>query len=486
MQLFNTKLLNESERFPEGFLWGGATAANQIEGAYLTGNKGLTIADILPGGKIRLEWLQDERPLEIIADKYTYPNHEGINHYEHFKQDIALFAEMGFKCYRFSISWARIFPTGEELTPNQEGLDFYGNIIDELIKHNIEPVVTISHFEMPLYLAKTYGGWKDRKLISLFLNYCEVLFKHFGKKVKYWMTFNEINSAFMMPIMSLGFQTNGDNFKNKDIFQALHHQFVASSLAIKLGREMIKSVKIGSMVIAAPFYPLTCNPKDILYAFDIERMWNFYCSDIQVRGEYPSYSQRHFKENNIELEIAPGDLDIIRSNTVDYIAFSYYNSCTEKHPSGDEVRVGGNMMSGVENPYLTASEWGWEIDPTGLRIILNKIYDRYKTPLFIVENGLGAKDTVKADGSIDDDYRIEYLKEHLIAASEAIKDGVELMGYTMWGCIDLVSASTGQMSKRYGFIYVDKQDDGSGTFARSRKKSFYWYKEVITQNGNNI
>lgn len=473
-------------RFPSNFMWGGATAANQIEGAYLEGNKGLTIADILPGGKVRLEWLKDERPLEVMADKYTYPNHAGIDHYNRFKEDIALFAEMGFQCYRFSISWARIFPTGEEMVPNEAGLAFYDEIIDELIKHKIEPVVTISHFEMPLHLAKTYGGWQSRRLIADFERYAKVLFERFGKKVKYWMTFNEINSAFMMPIMSLGFQTKGDNFKNQAIFQALHHQFVASSVAIKIGRELVPDAKIGSMVIAAPFYAYTCDPKDEHYVFEIERMWNFYCSDIQVRGEYPSYSKRHFAENGIEIKMEPGDLELIKAHTVDYIALSYYNSCTDKRPTGDETRVGGNMMSGVENPYLPASEWGWEIDPTGLRIILNKIYDRYRVPLFIVENGLGAKDTVNPDGSIIDDYRIAYLQAHLHETREAIKDGVELMGYTMWGCIDLVSASTGEMSKRYGFIYVDKQDDGSGTFARSKKKSFDWYKQVIATNGESV
>ncbi|SES96159.1 glycoside hydrolase family 1 protein [Thorsellia anophelis] len=486
----NTKLRisdrDFSKRFPKNFLWGGATAANQIEGAYLTDNKGLTIADILPGGKIRLEWLMEERPLEILADTHTYPNHVGIDHYTHYKEDIALFAEMGFQCYRFSISWARIFPTGEEQQPNEAGLAFYDSLIDEMLKYGIEPVVTISHFEMPLHLAKKYKGWQSRELISLFERYCDVLFTRFGDRVKYWMTFNEINSAFMMPLMSLGFSTSGNNFQNPKIFQALHHQFVASSLAVKLAKQKMPECQIGCMMIAAPFYPYSCDPKDILYAYEIERIWNYFCSDVQVRGKYPAFIERHLFENGIDIDIKPGDLALLAEHTVDYIALSYYNSCTEKYPTGNENRVGGNMMSGVENPYLPTSEWGWEIDPTGLRVSLNQIYNRYEKPLFIVENGLGAVDTVNPDGSIEDDYRISYLHSHLIAASESIKDGVDLMGYTMWGCIDLVSASTGQMSKRYGFIYVDKQDDGTGTFARSKKKSFDWYKTVLQTNGESL
>lgn len=472
--------------FTKDFLWGGATAANQIEGAYLEGGKGLTIADALPGGKIRLDWLLGDKPLVIDKNQYTYPNHEAIDFYHRYKEDIALFAEMGFNCFRFSISWARIFPTGEEETPNEEGLQFYDNVIDELLKYNIEPVITISHYEMPLTLTEKYNGWQSRSLIGLFEKYCKVLFERYGKRVKYWMTFNEINSAFMMPIMSLGFSVKEDKNKSPEIFQALHHQFVASSLAVKLCHEMLPKAQIGCMVISAPFYPYTCNPEDVWFAMHTDRMWNYFCTDVQVRGKYPSYSKRHFKENNINLEMEDGDLEIIANNKVDYIAISYYNSCTEKSNKDNENIVTGNMMTSVENPYLPVSEWGWEIDPTGLRLALNQLYDRYGIPIFIVENGLGAIDTVEEDGSIQDDYRIDYFKSHLLAASQAIEDGVDLMGYTSWACIDLVSASTGEYSKRYGFIYVDKHDDGSGTLERKRKKSFYWYKNLIETNGSNL
>ena len=471
-------------RFPENFLWGGATAANQMEGAYREDGKGLTIADVLPGGKVRLERIAGKAPLEIDIIKYTYPNHEGIDFYHRYKEDIALFAEMGFKCYRMSISWARIFQNGDEDTPNEKGLKFYDQVFDELLTHGIEPVVTISHYEMPLYLAKEYGGWQDRRLIGYFERYAKVLFERFKSKVKYWITFNEINSAFMMPVMSLGFSCERDDPKrNQAIFQALHHQFIASALAVKACREIIPGVKIGSMMIAAPVYPYSSNPADILCALQEDQKMNYYCTDVQVRGRYPAFSRRIFEESGVKLDIKDGDLEIIAQGTVDYISFSYYMSRTEKAQKTTEEQSMGNMLSGVKNPYLEASEWGWEIDPAGLRITLNQLYDRYQVPLFIVENGLGATDKVEDDGSINDDYRIAYMQSHLAAAADAIADGVDLIGYTSWGCIDLVSAGTGQYSKRYGFIYVDKHDDGSGTLERSRKKSFFWYKGVIASNG---
>jgi len=471
-------------RFPENFLWGGATAANQMEGAYREDGKGLTIADVLPGGKVRLERIAGKAPLEIDITKYTYPNHEGIDFYHRYKEDIALFAEMGFKCYRMSISWARIFQNGDEDTPNEKGLKFYDQVFDELLTHGIEPVVTISHYEMPLYLAKEYGGWQDRRLIGYFERYAKVLFERYKGKVKYWITFNEINSAFMMPVMSLGFSCERDDPKrNQAIFQALHHQFIASALAVKACREIIPGAKIGSMMIAAPVYPYSSNPADILCALQEDQKMNYYCTDVQVRGRYPAFSRRIFEESGVKLDIKDGDLEIIAQGTVDYISFSYYMSRTEKAQKTTEEQSMGNMLSGVKNPYLEASEWGWEIDPAGLRITLNQLYDRYQVPLFIVENGLGATDKVEDDGSINDDYRIAYMQSHLAAAADAIADGVDLIGYTSWGCIDLVSAGTGQYSKRYGFIYVDKHDDGSGTLERSRKKSFFWYKGVIESNG---
>jgi Beta-glucosidase/6-phospho-beta-glucosidase/beta-galactosidase len=474
-------------RFPRGFLWGGATAANQIEGAYNKDGKGLTIADVLPGGKLRLEMIAGKTPMEIDLEKYSYPNHEAIDFYHRYKEDIALFAEMGFKCFRMSISWARIFPNGTEEKPNEEGLAFYDRLFDELAKYDIEPVVTISHYEMPLTLAKEYGGWSNRKLIEYFERYVNVLFERYKGKVKYWMTFNEINGAFMIPIMSLGCSYDReDPNRSQAIFQALHHQFVASAIAVKACHDIIPDSKVGCMIISAPIYPYSSNPEDVLCALQEDQQWNYFCTDVQVRGKYPSYKARIFAKNKIKLEIEDGDLEIIEQGCVDYIGFSYYMSRTEKAEKLGHEQSMGNLLSGVKNPYLEASEWGWEIDPVGLRISLNQLYDRYQVPLFIVENGLGAKDKVEEDGSIEDDYRINYMKSHLSASADAIADGVELIGYTSWGCIDLVSAGTGQYSKRYGFIYVDKHDDGSGNLERTPKKSFHWYKDVISTNGSEL
>lgn len=474
--------------FPDGFLWGGATAANQMEGGFGEGNKGLNIADVLPGGKERLKVLQEPGfDFEVDRSRYTYPNHEGVDFYHRYKEDIALFAEMGFKAFRLSIAWSRIFPNGNETEANEAGLDFYERVFDELHKHGIEPVVTISHYEMPLHLVKEYGGWRSREVIGFFERYVNVIFNRYKHKVKYWMTFNEINSAFVMPIMSMGFAIHREEDRYQATFQAFHHQFVASSIAVQACHEIIPGSKIGCMLLFAPVYAYDCNPENELYALQEERLFNYFCGDVQVRGEYPSFIRDYFEKHGVKLDIREGDLDLIAKYPVDYIGFSYYMSRTEKKDKDRQDKVQGNILSGVKNPFLEASDWGWEIDPIGLRISLNKMYERYRVPLFVVENGLGARDKVEDDGSIRDDYRIDYLRKHILAMRDAIhEDGVELMGYTSWGCIDLVSASTGEMSKRYGFIYVDKQDDGSGTLERRRKKSFYWYKDVIASNGKNL
>ncbi|MCE4049230.1 MULTISPECIES: 6-phospho-beta-glucosidase [Bacillaceae] len=473
--------------FPENFLWGGATAANQLEGGYNEGGKGLNLADVLPGGKVRLKVIaQTGFDFEIDKSKYVYPNHDGIDFYHRYKEDIALFAEMGFKAYRMSIAWSRIFPNGDELEPNEEGLAFYDKVFDELAKYGIEPVVTISHYETPLHLIKEYGGWRSRELVTFFERYATVLFNRYKDKVKYWLTFNEINGATHMPILGLGFSPENEETKLQDSFQGLHHQFVASSLAVKAGHEIIPDAQIGCMLIYAPVYAYDSNPENVLHAIKEEQVFNYLCGDVQVRGAYPTFAKRYFKENNVNLKIEDGDLELLKQYPVDFISLSYYMSRTEKKVKTDEEKSQGNLIGGIKNPFLNASEWGWEIDPTGLRISLNNLYDRYQVPLFVVENGLGAYDKVEEDGSINDDYRIDYLREHIRAMGEAIEDGVELMGYTSWGCIDLVSASSGEMSKRYGYIYVDKHDDGSGTFDRSKKKSFFWYKDVIATNGENL
>lgn len=474
--------------FPKDFLWGGATAANQSEGAYNIDGKGLSIADALPGGKERFaivaspdfDWTIDE-------EKYTYPNHKAISHYENMEEDLKLFAEMGFKSYRFSIAWSRIYPTGIELEPNEAGLAFYDRMIDQCLALGIEPVITISHYEMPLYLAKELGGWKNRELISLFERFANTVLERFGKKVTYWMTFNEINSAFHFPVLSQGLVPKTGSLEKKNIFQAFHHQFVASAQAVKKAHQVNPDIKIGCMIIYATAYAWDANPINQQAVLAFNQEMNFFCTDVQVRGKYPAYTQQMLNKYDIaEIEMAEGDLALLAENTVDYIGFSYYMSTVIDVTNEDAKKVSGNLLAGIKNPFLEASEWGWQIDPIGLRIALNELYNRYEVPLFIVENGLGAIDHPNENGVIEDDYRIDYLKQHIIQMGLAIEDGVDLIGYTPWGCIDLVSASTGEMSKRYGFVYVDLNDKIEGSGKRTKKKSFDWYKQVIATNGQEL
>ncbi|MBP1039955.1 family 1 glycosylhydrolase [Vagococcus sp. BWB3-3] len=476
-------MTDNTHHFPDGFLWGGATAANQFEGAYDQGGKGLTIADVSPGGKDRIKTLfSADYPLEIDRANYTYPNHQGIDFYHCYKEDIALFAEMGFKTFRMSISWARIFPNGDDLTPNEEGLQFYENVIDELLKYGIEPTITMSHYETPLNLVKQYGGWKNRQLVAFFETYARTILERFHKKVTYWMTFNEINTGIGGSFFSVAMRNEGPQAN----FQALHHQFVASSLATKIAHELNPELKVGCMSIYATMYAYDSNPETVVAMKDRNRMFNYFCNDIQVRGEYPSYALRYFENNDIELAIEADDLALIKEHPVDYLSFSYYMSTTIS-TNPEHASAEGNFFGGTKNPYLKASEWGWEIDPIGLRVALGDLYERYGVPLYISENGLGAIDKPDGDFNIDDDYRIAYLRQHISEMEKAINlDGVDLFAYTPWGCIDLVSASTGEMSKRYGFIYVDLDDQGQGTLARYKKKSFNWYQALIASNGRSL
>lgn len=473
--------------FKEGFLWGGATAANQLEGAYQADGKGLSVADAMPGGKQRWSILAGaEFDWEIDENNYIYPNHTGIDHYHRFKEDIALFAKMGFKCYRFSIAWSRIFPNGDETAPNEAGLRFYDELIDECLKYDIEPVVTISHYEMPLHLAKKYGGWKNRELIAFYENFATVVLNRYYQKVKYWMTFNEINSPFELPALSMGMVKSNGGGDWQNIFQAWHHQFVASAKAVKIGHDLDPHLQIGCMIIYGTSYSYDANPINQVATMIQNQEFNYFCADVQVRGQYPAYVKRMFEKYNVQpLEMKADDLALIAAHTVDYIGFSYYMSTAINETTNAE-KVQGNILGGVKNPFLKASDWGWQIDPDGLRIALNELYNRYEKPLFIVENGLGAYDEVDENFYVADDYRIDYLRKHITAMGQAVADGVDLMGYTPWGCIDLVSASTGEMSKRYGFIYVDKDDQGHGTFNRYEKKSFDWYKKVIATNGADL
>lgn len=475
------------EKFPQGFMWGGATAANQVEGAYDQDGKGLSIVDAIPGGKDRLRIVSSpEFDFTLDTAKHTYPNHKGIDHYHRFEEDIALFAEMGFKCYRFSIAWTRIYPNGIEQQPNEAGLAHYDKVIDACIAHGIEPVITISHYEMPLHLATEFGGWKNRELIGHFERFARTVLTRFGHKVKYWMTFNEINSAAHFPIMSQGLTVKTGALEAQAKFQAWHNQFVASSLAVKIAHETNAQIQIGCMILFATNYAYDCNPVNQLETLKETQAFNFYCADVQAGGKYPYYARRLWKSQGVVLDIQPEDLALIKQHTVDYIGFSYYMSSTINKTNPDAVSAQGNLLGGARNPFLEASDWGWEIDPVGLRIALNQLYDRYEKPLFIVENGLGAVDKPDENHFIADDYRINYLRQHIAAMAEAIEDGVDLMGYTPWGCIDLVSMSTGEMSKRYGLIYVDLDDKISGTGNRYKKKSFHWYQKVIATNGADI
>lgn len=468
--------MEKLSKLSKDFLWGGAIAANQAEGAYDADGKGLSLMDIATSASKDVS----RQFTDGIKKGIYYPNHEGIDFYHKYKEDLALFEEMGFKCFRTSIAWSRIFPNGDEKLPNELGLKYYDDLFDEMIKRGMEPVVTISHYEMPLYLAKQYGGWANRKLIDFYLNFCEVIYKRYSGKVKYWMTFNEIN-------LLRGYDTLGvHEMTPARYYQALHHIFVASAKAVILGHKIDSNNQIGMMLANILTYSKTCNPRDVALELDVSRKLKYFYSDVQCRGYYPSYIVNSLKQQGITINSLEDDDNLLKNGCVDYIGFSYYNSGVVTTRKDAEMTL-GNGIKMAANPYLKESEWKWPIDPIGLRISLNLLWDRYQKPLFIVENGLGANDQIAEDGKIHDEYRIDYLREHIIEMKKAVdEDGVELIGYTPWGCIDLVSAGTGEMKKRYGFIYVDMDDNGKGTLKRSCKESFYWYQKVIKSNGESL
>ena len=472
--------------FPKNFLWGGATAANQCEGGYNEGGRGLANVDLMPLGKDRYRVGTGEIRMFDFDENYFYPAQKSIDMYHKYKEDIALFAQMGFKTYRMSIAWTRIFPNGDEEKPNEEGLAFYEDMFKECKKYDIEPLVTINHFDCPMYLIKKYGGWKNRKMIDFYVKFAKALFSKYKGLVKYWLTFNEINMILHLPFVGAGlYFEEGDN-EEEVKYQAAHHQLVASALATKLAHEINPEFKIGCMLAAGNTYANTCAPEDVFKSIQKDRE-NYFFIDVQSRGYYPAYALKELERKGICLKMEQEDEKILRENTVDFISFSYYSSRLTSADPEISATTEGNVFATLKNPYLKASEWGWQIDPLGLRITMNSLYDRYQKPLFIVENGLGAVDTPDENGEINDDYRIEYLRQHIKAMKDAVElDGVDLWGYTSWGCIDLVSASTGEMKKRYGYIYVDKNNDGSGTLKRSKKKSFHWYKQVIESNGENL
>lgn len=461
-------------QFPKGFYWGGAIAANQAEGAYLEDGKQPSTADIKSRGFFG----------GLKRDADYYPTHKAIDFYHKYKDDLKLFQEANFNIFRTSINWTRIYPTGEEEAPNEAGLKYYEDLFKEAKKNGITMMITISHYETPLALVDKYGGWDNREFIGFYLKFVQTIVSRFKGLVKFWLTFNEIGNASVVPICwdAACIDPESDNLQQR-MYQAAHHQFVASSLATKMIHEMDADAEVGAMIAYKTVYPYTCKVEDVKAA-EASKRKEYFFSDVQARGYYPAYIWRFFEENNIQVEMETGDEEIIRQHTVDFLTFSYYRSRVVSAEYEEPAEKTTDTLEGLDNPYLPKTDWGWTIDPDGLRLALNELYDRYQLPLFVVENGLGAKDKVEEDGSIKDDYRIDYLANHIKAMKESVADGVDLRGYTMWGPIDIVSNGTGQMSKRYGVIYVDFDDDGNGTGKRVKKKSFEWYRNVIQSNGD--
>lgn len=474
-------MCTDSPAFPAGFLWGGAIAANQAEGGWREGGRGPSNVDLIPHGANRMPVKLGQVPHPALLPGEYYPSHDGIDFYHRYREDLALLAELGLKIFRTSISWSRLYPNGDEERPNPAGLRFYRELFAECRRHGMEILVTLAHFDVPMGLVEGCGSWRSRRMIEFYTRYARTCFEEFGSMVRYWITFNEINIILHSPFSGAGLAFQPGENPEQVIYQAAHHMLVASAQAVRLCHELTPQAQIGCMIAGGSFYPYSCAPEDVLCAYEKDRQNSLFL-DVQARGYYPSYANALFAQKGITVEMAEGDAALLR-HTVDFVSFSYYASrCAAADLAGKQVSE-GNVVRSVRNPYLKTSKWGWAIDPLGLRITMNQLYDRYQKPLFIVENGLGAADTVQPDGSILDDYRIRYLQEHIRAARDGIRDGVPLMGYIAWGCIDLVAASTGEMSKRYGMIYVDKQDDGTGTLERRKKKSFDWYRQVIANNG---
>ena len=487
----NSKNIKTPTGFPENFLWGGSVAANQLEGAYNEDGKLPSVADVQPHGVFGYP----DRNAKF------YPTHGGIDFYHHYKEDVKMFGEMGFKAYRTSIAWSRIYPLGDEDTPNEKGLQFYDDLFDELIKNGMTIIVTLSHYEMPLHLADTYGGWKNRKMIDFFMKFVRTVAERYKDKVHYWLTFNEIgNNIHKMEWMTAGMDPKTDTIN--EIYQASHHQFVASSLCVRDIHNIDSTAKVGAVIEYKTIYPMSCDPKDSIVVLH-EKQRGYFFSDVQCRGYYPNYQWTYFKKNNITIDYEDEDMELIKQYPVDFLSFTYYRSriaskdyvesvqketnTSDKEVKGDtSYRGDSNIVNvGKTNPYLKVTPSGWSIDPDGLYLALMDLYDRYQKPIFVAENGLGVKEEL-VNGTVNDTYRMEYLKAHVEAMKKAIQDGVKLFGYTWWGPIDLVSNGSGQMSKRYGFIYVDRNDAGEGTLKRYKKQSFYYYKKLIASNGDDL
>ncbi|MDD8047989.1 MAG: glycoside hydrolase family 1 protein [Thomasclavelia sp.] len=488
--------------FPKNFYWGGAIAANQYEGAWLTDGKQPNVTDVLVGIMSKdpgIKWNPETKKYEMCLDKNkAYLSHEAVDGYHRYKDDLKLMAGMDFNSFRTSIAWGRIFPNGDEKEPNEEGLKFYDDMFDEMNKLGMDPVITLSHYETPLHLVTEYGGWSNPKMIDFWMNYVKTVFTRYKGKVKIWLTFNEVNALFRMPLVAGGVLTIKDpkdpsdpigSTTLQDQWDAYHNLLVANALTVQACHELDPDSQIGCMMTASSTatYPYNCDPKNVLGALDTQRMGIFFFADPFCLGIVPTYLKKVWKEDKVTVNFTDEELKLIKEHTVDLLTFSYYRSTTfekDSHIAGDT----GGLVS-KENPYLkdkAPEPWGWAVDPEGLRYTLNVLYDRYHLPLLIVENGVGLDENLNEKGTIDDDFRIHYMEEHLKNVHAAIEDGVDCRGYMYWGPIDVVSAGTGEMKKRYGFVYVDRFNDGHGTLERKLKKSYYWYKEVIDSNGENL
>ena len=470
----------------EDFLWGGSIAAHQCEGAWREGGKGTAIMDLVTSGS-------HEVPREIckeIEDGKYYPSHKGIDFYHRYREDIGLFAQMGFKALRISVDWSRIYPLGDEETPNEEGIRYYTDVVDELRRHGIEPIITLYHFELPYHLVTEYGSWTNRKGIDFYLRYCGTMFKALKGKVRYWVTFNEMNhidpatqasDIFTYMIAGLKFSEMEDPART--LATVGYNMTVAGVKAVELGHRIDPENQIGCVFGLQPVYAYDCRPGNAFRAFQ-EMYRDFYQADAMCMGCFPRYKRKEYEKMGIFLDGVEEDAESFKNGVIDFIGVNYYSSSVGHHDGEDGEET---LFGGIQNPYLKQSRWGWAIDPEGLRYLLNAVYRKYGKPLIVTENGLGAVDTLKEDGTVDDSYRIEYLRLHLEQLKLAVEeDDVGCFGYLMWGPIDLVSATTGEMKKRYGFIYVDQDDDGSGSGTRHAKESFYWFKETIGSNGGNL
>ncbi|MEG0277078.1 MAG: family 1 glycosylhydrolase [Coprobacillus sp.] len=483
--------------FDKDFLWGGAISCSQADGGWQEGGKGTSTQDLRylnpAWNRDEVEYKHHNIPFskaefeQALQDQETtyYPNRRGIEFYHHYKEDIELFAKMGMKLFRTSICWSRIFPNGDDLQPNQEGIDYYKDMFKECKKHNIKVFATILHYDIPVNLVIKYGGWKNRKTIDFYCQYAEVLFKELGDLVDFWLPFNEFNAGRFAPWDGVCLIQDEEENMNQSIFQCLHHQFIANARVVKMGHKLVPNSQIGGMIARFTTYPATCRPEDAMQSIHDDQYSNWFYTDIMARGKYPQYMERYFDMFNIHIEMEADDQDILKEGIVDFLSFSYYFSQVSTNSQTWE-KTAGNLIMANKNPYLETSEWGWQMDPIGLRVTLNQMYDRYELPLIVAENGLGTTDILEADGSVHDQYRIDYLKSHIEQMKEAIIDGVEVLGYTMWGIIDIISCGPLTIDKRYGVIYVDLDNGGHGTGKRYLKDSYYWYQKCIQSHGEEL